>query len=92
MTFIQTYSFKADVSKPALIDFISRTPPEAFLFLVTDEPAIYGMFVSSEVMEFFTNEFPVHSLEIIPEETIRLKMMMKAGKAWGNRDLVYFNS
>lgn len=92
MAFIHTYSFKADVPKPALIDFISRTPPEAYLFLLTDEPAVYGMFVSVEVMEFFTNEFPVRSLEIVPEETIRFKMMMKTCKVWGNKDLVYFSS
>ena len=92
MTFIHTYAFKADVPKPALIDFISRTPPESFLFLVTDEPVVYGLLVSGEVLEFFTNEFPVRSLEIVPEETLRLQMMRKTCKVWGNKDLLYFRS
>ena len=87
MSFIRTYTFRTEIARPALLDFISRTPPEYFYFLVTGDSQIYGMFLTDDVVEYFTNEFPVRTFEIIEQEALREILLQPGCKVWGNREL-----
>jgi hypothetical protein len=73
--------------KPAIMDFIARTPPE-FYFLVPDTTWVYGMLVSDDVMEFLINEFTVKSLEIVSVSEIRKVMFRPGARIWGSQDLI----
>ena len=87
MSFVRTYIFKAELSKPALLDFISKTPPEYYCFLVPDGHSLYGMLVTDDVIEYFINEFSVQSLEIVGWDVIRKVFSTPGCKIWGNREL-----
>ncbi len=91
MSFITTHFFKAKIAKAELIEFISLAPSELYFFIISSEPVVYGMFVSDEVVEFFTNEFTVQLFEIVSEETISSKLLVKDFKIWGNKELLYIN-
>lgn len=87
MAVLTSYWFRAELPKTAIMDFISRTPPE-YYFLVPDGTWTYGMVMTDEVMEFLTNEFSVKSLEIIQPVELK-KILTKPGvKVWGNQDLI----
>jgi hypothetical protein len=90
MSFITSYIFRAEISKTALLDFITKTPPEYYYFLVPSGPFVYGFFLTNDVVEYFTNEFPVKSLEIIPKEEIKKIVNTPGCKIWGNRELLNF--
>ncbi len=87
--FITSYCFTADIPKVSLLQFLAQAPPELFCFIVLpNEPSIYGYFLSDELMEYFTNEFAVNSLRIIPEEEIMQAQKATARKIWGNPELL----
>ena len=87
MPFIRTYIFKAELSKPALLDFISKTPPEYYCFVV-EGTSLYGMLLTDDVIEYFINEFSVKSLEMVDPEIIRKVLITPGCKVWGNRELI----
>jgi hypothetical protein len=89
MSRLNTYCFKAELSKIAIMDFISKTPAE-YYFLIPDGVLVYGMMVTNEVMEFLINEFAVKSLEIISLSEIKKAIARPGAKFWGNTDLVNF--
>lgn len=91
MSFIRTYTFRTEIARPALLDFIARTPPEYFYFLVTGGPDVYGMFLTDDVVEYFTNEFPVRSFEIIEQGKLNEILTQPGCKVWGNRELLEFS-
>ncbi|MEI6945962.1 hypothetical protein V9K67_02095 [Paraflavisolibacter sp. H34] len=88
MSFIRIYPFRAEIPKPALLEFIARTPPDCFCFLVASGPWVYGLFLSEEVVEYFTNEFPCHRFEIVAPEEVRKARFGHGCKVWGNAELL----
>jgi hypothetical protein len=90
MSFISTYTFRTEVSKPALLDFIAKTPPEYFYFLVPGGPYVYGMFLTDDVVEYFINEFPVQTFEIVQAAVLNEILSQPGCKVWGNRELLSF--
>jgi hypothetical protein len=88
MSFISTYTFRTEIARPALLDFIARTPPEYFYFLVTGGPHVYGMFLTDDVVEYFTNEFPVQTFEIVEPGMLKEILSQPGCKVWGNRELL----
>jgi hypothetical protein len=90
MSFISTYTFRTEIAMPALLDFIARTPPEYFYFLVTGGTHVYGMFLTDDVVEYFTNEFPVRTFEIVEPGVLHEIFLQSGCKVWGNRELVGF--
>ena len=87
MSYIRTYIFKAELSKPALLDFISKTPPEYYCFLVPDGTSLYGLLLTDDVIEYFINEFSVRSLEMVGSDEIQNVLSTPGCKIWGNREL-----
>ena len=87
MSFINTYIFKAELPKPAIMDFIARTPSELFL-MVPSGQFIYGILMTDEVAEYFTNEFKIITFEIIQPSELRKVLSIPGCKVWGNRELL----
>lgn len=82
--FIQTYYFTVQIQKPRLLEFISTVEADQYLFLVPkDSGLIFGRLISTDLIEYFFNEFPVKSLEIISENEFRL-IILKDLSRWGN--------
>ncbi len=88
MSFISTYTFRTEVPKPALLDFIAKTPPEYFYFLVPEGSYVYGMFLTDDVVEYFTNEFPVQTFEIVQADVLKEVSSRPGCKVWGNKELL----
>ncbi|HEU4472082.1 MAG TPA: hypothetical protein VFR58_13410 [Flavisolibacter sp.] len=87
MSYINTYTFKAEIGKTALMGFIATVPPELFCFVISKTGDNYGHFIGDDVIEYFTNEFPVKSLEIVPFE--KLKELERRGcLVWGNKEIL----
>jgi hypothetical protein len=86
-SFIPTYTFRAILSRPALMDFIARMPPENYVLLPQPD-CIYGIIVSDEAVDFFLNEFTVASFELVPISQIVQLGTTEGQKCWGNRDLL----
>lgn len=90
-SFIQPVSFKAVLSKPALMDFIAKTPADAyFLVIPSTGNEVYGIVISEDVIEYLTNEFTVHSLELIPPAQVQKVLATTACKKSGNYALLEF--
>jgi hypothetical protein len=90
-SFIQPVSFKAVLSKPALMDFIAKTPAEAyFLVIPATGNEVYGIVISEDVIEYLTNEFTVHSLEFVPPAQVQKVMANTPCKKSGNYALLEF--
>lgn len=70
------------------MSFIASVPAEYYYFLVPDDNTIYGMFISEEVVEYFTNEFPLQSFEIVRPDEIKKALQVKGCKVWGNKELL----
>ena len=87
MSFINTYIFKAELPKPAIMDFIARTPPELFL-MASSGQFIYGILLTDEVAEYFTNEFKIITFEIIQPQELKKVISTPECKIWGNRELL----
>ncbi len=87
MSFIVTYWLRAELSKPALMEFLARVPAEHYL-LLPDGNWVYGIFISEEVMEFFTNECAVRTLEVIPAGEVHRLAAAPGARIWGNRELL----
>jgi hypothetical protein len=87
MAYINTYIFRAEVPKLSLLEFMSRTPPEYYIFLVPAGPYVYGLFINNDVVEYFTNEFKVVTFEIVQLDEL-MKVMDSGCKLWGNRELL----
>ena len=87
MSFIVTYWLRAELSKPAIMEFLARVPAGQYL-LVPSDNWVYGVVVSDEVMEFFTNECSVRSLEFIPAAEVRQLAARPGARVWGNRELL----
>jgi hypothetical protein len=90
MSFISTYTFRTQISRPALLDFIAKTPPEYFYFLVSSDAYVYGMFLTDDVVEYFTNEFPVQTFEIVHTDVLNKILKEPGCKVWGNKELLSF--
>ncbi|RYY94394.1 MAG: hypothetical protein EOO11_17975 [Chitinophagaceae bacterium] len=88
MSFINPIAFKATLPRAALIDFIARTPPDQFVFVVPPGPYIYGLFLSEDVAEFLCNEFPPDHFEIIPVAELRTLAGDAGVRIWGARGLL----
>jgi hypothetical protein len=87
MSFINTYIFKAELSKTAIMDFIARTPPELFL-MASSGQFIYGILMTDEVAEYFTNEFKIITFEIIQPQELKKVLSIPGCKVWGNWELL----
>ena len=87
--FINSYVFKAEVAKASLAAFFAHVSPEHYCFLVPPTGGhVYGYFLSQDIMEYFTNEFPVKSLQIIPPNEMK-KIAANAHTLWGSRELLH---
>jgi hypothetical protein len=89
VSFIQTYCFRAEIRKAALMGFLATVPPEYYCFVVP--PAgefVLGCFMSGEVMEYFTNEFPVRSLQLVTPDILRQQMKVPGINIWGEKGLI----
>jgi hypothetical protein len=87
MAFVTPYCFRAEMSKPALMDFIARTPMEAYC-LLPEGSWVYGLVISNEVLEYLTNEFAVRTLEIIPAGEFQRLASRPQCRIWGSRELL----
>jgi hypothetical protein len=88
--FVTSYYFKAEIAKPVLLDFIAKTPPELFYFLVPAGNYVFGLFLTDELVEYFTNEFPVRSFEIVQPHVLKSLVATQDCKIWGNQELLSF--
>jgi hypothetical protein len=88
MSFIRLYSFRAELSRPALMEFIARTPPDCFCFVAPAGTALYGLFLSGDVVEYFTNEFPLQAFAIVPPEEVKKACALPGCRVWGNAELL----
>jgi hypothetical protein len=87
MSFIVTYWLRAELSKPAIMEFLARVPAEQYLLIPRDN-GVYGVVVSDEVMEFFTNECSVKALEVVPAAQVRQLAAEPGARVWGTRELL----
>jgi hypothetical protein len=89
MSFIQSFAFKAELTKPAVMEFIARTPAEFyFLVISSDGSHLYGMVMNMDVIEYLTNEFAVKSLEFISPIQVKQALTMEGYKKVGNHSLL----
>ena len=83
-----TYAFIAHISKPGLMDFISRVQPDLYVFAITPNDEVYGMIMTDELMEYFTNEFGVKHLEHVATNQIITATQTYGCKICGSRELL----
>lgn len=73
------------------MDFIARTPAEAyFLAIPLTGNEIYGIVISEDVIEYLTNEFTVRSLALLLPAQVKKIMATTACKKAGNYALLEF--
>ena len=87
--FITSHYFKAEISKVTLMEFLSSAPPDMFCFIIPkDEPFVYGIFLSDELIEYFLNEFIVKSFLNISKEELRQALEATGIGIWGNAEIL----
>jgi hypothetical protein len=72
------------------MDFISRTPPDCYFLVPVNGNMYYGMVLSEDTVEYLTNEFTVHRLEIVDSVEVRKILTQPGCKIFGNKDLIDF--
>ena len=72
------------------MDFIARTAPEHYYLIPGGGNIYYGMFISEEIVEYFTNEFTVRNLDIVTQVEVKRILALPGSKVWGDIGLTYF--
>lgn len=89
MSFIQSIPFKAELTKPAVMDFIGRTPTEAYFMIITgDGTQVYGIVTDESTIEYLTNEFAVKSIEFIPLSEVKQSLTTPGCRKTGSIELL----
>ncbi|MCW3105776.1 MAG: hypothetical protein JWQ09_282 [Segetibacter sp.] len=88
--FIPAYSFKVQIPKSRLLEFVANVPPELYFFFVPKvSGAIYGYLVSDDLVEYFLNEFPAKDFQIITMDMINQIANKPGYDFWGDNDLFF---
>jgi hypothetical protein len=90
MAFIKPVWFKAELLPTAVMEFISRTPPEMYFLVPNDTLIYYGMVIQEDMVEYLCNEFKVLDLEIVSANDVKKAATKPGCTIWGNRDLIDF--
>jgi hypothetical protein len=90
MAYITPVWFRVEHPQPSVMDFIARTPSEHYFLVPIGGHQFYGMFLSVDTLEYLTNEFTVHSLEIVTSAEVRKVLTRPESKIWGNQELTDF--
>ena len=65
MSFYTPVSFRAELTKVSLMDFIALTEPDCYYLVLAGGDLCYGMFLSEDMLEYLTSEFTVNNLQIV---------------------------
>jgi hypothetical protein len=89
MSFIRSFAFKAELTRPAVMDFIGRTPAEVYFLVITgDGSHVYGIVTEETTIEYLINEFTVKSLEFVPAGEVKKAMSSYGCRSAGNINLL----
>ena len=89
--YINLIGFRAELSKPALMDFIAKTSAEVYYLVIPkNSQLIYGLMISGDeqdVTDYIANEFIPLSFELIPPTLVQ-RVAEAGGKECGNKTLL----
>ena len=89
MSFIRVITFKVELSKPTLMDFIARTPADLYFLVISEDGSqVYGIVTEETTIEYLTNEFIVKSFELVPLGEVKKALATAGCKKSGNHALL----
>jgi hypothetical protein len=82
------YYFKASMDRDTFFLFYETAPKDRYcLFIPPDWKVVYGCFVGTDIMEYFTNEIEVYELTIIDPDELHAFKETTYHYQWDNKEL-----